>query len=124
VGDRLDAGDVVGVTDPKHGGGLSLRGVRRRLSTPFWRRPWLRTTALLLPATAWMAVIYLAALAALFVSAFWTLDVFTSKIVHHWNVDNFRLIFESDAYRRVIYRTIGIAAAVTATTAFVAFPFA
>ena len=71
-----------------------------------------------------MLLIYIAALASLFVSAFWTLDVFTAKVVHDWNVDNFRQIFESAAWRRVIFRTIGIAAAVTATTAAVAFPFA
>jgi putative spermidine/putrescine transport system permease protein len=123
VGDRLDAGDVV-VETARAGGRRSFRKLRRRLSAPFWRLPWLRTVALLMPATAWMTLIYLAALAALFISAFWTLDVFTSKVVHDWNLDNFRQIFESDAYRRVIYRTVGIAAAVTTTTAIVAFPFA
>jgi putative spermidine/putrescine transport system permease protein len=71
-----------------------------------------------------MLFIYVAALAALLVSAFWSLDVFTSQVVHNWNLDNFRQIFESPAWRRVIFRTIGIAAAVTVTTAVVAFPFA
>ena len=34
--------------------------------------------------------IYLAALAVLFVSAFWTVDPFTGEIVHIWTLDNFR----------------------------------
>ena len=34
-----------------------------------------------------------AALAVLFVSAFWRVDAFTGKLVHDWNLDNFRTIF-------------------------------
>jgi putative spermidine/putrescine transport system permease protein len=44
--------------------------------------------------------------------------------VRHWNLDNYRTIFESSDYRRIAFRTIGIAAAVTLTDAVLAFPFA
>src|ERR671930_1790946 len=97
---------------------------RRRLSAALWRRPWLRAIGLLLPPLGWMVVFYLAALAVLFVSAFWTLDPFTTKVVHHWNVDNFHEILTASSWRRVILRTVGIAAGVTVTDAIVAFPFA
>jgi putative spermidine/putrescine transport system permease protein len=69
-------------------------------------------------------LIYVAALAALFVSAFWTVDPFTSDLVRHWNLDNFRTLWDGEAYRRIAFRTVGIAAAVTITDAVIAFPFA
>src|SRR5204862_1595601 len=106
------------------GGASPPRSARRRLSAPFWRHRWLRTLGQLPPPVHWMTLIYLTALAALFVYAFWGIDVFTTKVVHTWNLDNFREIFESAAFRRVIWRTIWIAAAVTATCAALAFPFA
>jgi len=61
---------------------------------------------------------------ALFISAFWTLDPFTGKIVHSWTFDNFTQIFESSTYRAIAFRTVAIAAAVTLTCAVVALPFA
>ena len=71
-----------------------------------------------------MVLIYIAALVALFLSAFWTVDPFTGKVVHNWGIQNFRTIVESGTYRDIAFRTIGIAAAVTITDAIVAFPFA
>jgi putative spermidine/putrescine transport system permease protein len=97
---------------------------RRRLSAAFWRRPWLRASLLLGPPLAWLLLIYLAALGVLFISAFWDLNTFTGKIVHAWNLDNFRVIFQDSTYRHIATRTIGIAAAVTLTDAVIAFPFA
>jgi putative spermidine/putrescine transport system permease protein len=100
------------------------RAARRWLSAGFWRRPWLRGLFLAAPPLAWLILIYLAALAALFVSAFWTIDPFSSELVKTWNLDNFRTIFESSSYRTIAFRTVGIAAAVTVTDAILAFPFA
>ena len=99
-------------------------GARRRLSAAFWRRPWLRAAALLSAPLAWFVLLYLAALAVLFISAFWTLDTFTGKVVHDWTLDNFREVFTNPTYRNIAYRTIGIAALVTLTDALLAFPFA
>jgi putative spermidine/putrescine transport system permease protein len=99
-------------------------GTRRRLSAALWRRPWLRAVALLLPPLGWMIVFYLAALAVLFVSAFWSIDSFTGKLSHTWTWANFHTIFSDPTYRQIAWRTIWMAAAVTVTDAIVAFPFA
>jgi putative spermidine/putrescine transport system permease protein len=89
-----------------------------------FRRPWVRGVLLLSAPGAWFVLIYLAALVVLFVSAFWRVDDFTGKLVHAWNVDNFRQIVSDPTYRSIAARTIGIAAAVTVTDALLAFPFA
>lgn len=69
-------------------------------------------------------VAYLGSLAVLFVAAFWHLDAFTGKVVHEYGFDNFRTLWESDVYRSITFRTVGIAAAVTVTDALIAFPIA
>jgi putative spermidine/putrescine transport system permease protein len=91
-----------------------------------WRRPWVKATALLGPPLAWLVLIYLAALAALLVSGFWTADFFTGQIKHDWTLENFRQIFSlSDTtYIRIAWTTIWIAAAVTAIDILLAFPIA
>ncbi|MDX6223824.1 MAG: putative spermidine/putrescine transport system permease protein [Frankiales bacterium] len=99
-------------------------GAARRLSAALFRRPWLRGALTLSGPLAWFVLIYLAALAVLFVSAFWTVDPFTSDIVHHWTLDNFKTLVEEPTYRKIALRTVGIAAAVTLTDAILAFPFA
>jgi putative spermidine/putrescine transport system permease protein len=97
---------------------------RRRLSAALHRRPWLRGLLTLSPPAAWFVVLYLAALVALFVSAFWRVDEFTGQVVHSWNTDNFHTLITDPTYRTIALRTIGIAAAVTVTDALLAFPFA
>ena len=71
-----------------------------------------------------MVLVYLAALVVLFLSAFWKVDPFTGLVLHDWNIDNFKTIVQSDTYRTIALRTIGIAVAVTITDALIAFPFA
>lgn len=97
---------------------------RRRLSEALWARPWLRAAGLLSPPLAWFVLVYLLALVALFVNAFWRIDEFTSEVVREWTLDNFRTIVESSSYRTIALRTIGIAAAVTVTDAILALPLA
>jgi len=97
---------------------------RRRLSAFGWRRPWLRAAALLTPPLAWFVLIYLLALVALFVSAFWSVNPFTTELEHHWNVDNFTQIFQDSTLRTIALRTIWMAAAVTLTDAVLALPIA
>jgi putative spermidine/putrescine transport system permease protein len=58
------------------------------------------------------------------VAAFWRLDPFTAEVVHDYGFQNFRLLWESDVYRNIAVRTIGIAAAVTVTDALIAIPIA
>src|SRR3954467_7398865 len=104
--------------------GAPLRSARLRLSAAPWRRPWLKVTLLLaLPAIAFLLV-YLGALVALFISAFWQVDAFTGKVVHVWTTENSHSLIHDQVYRRIALRTIGMAAAVTVTDAVLAFPFA
>jgi putative spermidine/putrescine transport system permease protein len=70
-----------------------------------------------------MGAIYLVALAALFVTAFWKVD-FGVTVTRDWNLDNFRKLWEQDVYRTVVVRTILIAAAVTVVDALLALPVA
>jgi putative spermidine/putrescine transport system permease protein len=112
------------VAESLHTAGPSLRRARLRLGAQLWRRPWLRGVALLAPPVVAFTIVYLGSLAVLLVSAFWTVDAFTGKLVHHWTLDNFRQIFSfaDPTYLRIAGRTIGIAAAVTVTDAIIAFP--
>jgi putative spermidine/putrescine transport system permease protein len=99
-----------------------LRAARLRLSGLFWRHPWAKALLLLAPPLLAFALVYLAALVALFVSSFWSVNPFTTEIQHIWNIDNYRTLWDSSAYRSIALRTIGIAAAVTLTDALLAFP--
>jgi putative spermidine/putrescine transport system permease protein len=106
--------------------GLPLRRARLRFSAVFWRRPWFKGLALLTPPVAAFLLVYVGALAVLFVSAFWSVNSFTGKLEHIWNVENFRIVFSTadPTYLRIAGRTLGIAAAVTLTDAVLAFPLA
>ena len=95
-----------------------------RASAVLWRRPWARATLLLTPPLAWFVLIYLAALVVLLITAFWQINPFTTNIERVWSLNNFHTIFSSPAYRGIIGRTVGMAAAVTVTDTVVAFPFA
>jgi putative spermidine/putrescine transport system permease protein len=94
------------------------------VSAALFRRPWLRAGLLLSGPTAWFVLIYLGALFLLFLSALWSVDSFSGKIVHSWTLTNFETLFKVSAYRTIALRTIGIAAAVTVTDILLAVPFA
>lgn len=98
--------------------------LRPRLAAALWRRPGVAAAATLMPPLAWLVLVYLAALAALFVSAFWTVNGFTGEIEHHWTLANFHTLLHEAVYRRIAVRTIAMAAAVTVTDIVLAFPFA
>ena len=88
------------------------------------RHPRLRLGALLTPPMLWLGVAYLGALAALFITALWSVNDFTGQVQRTWTLDNFRDLFQVDVYRAVTLRTLGVAAAVTVMDAVVAFPIA
>ena len=97
----------------------------RRLRAAFgYRHPQLAAFFQLSPALAAFLFVYVAALVVLFISAFWTVDEFTGKLIHHWTTSNFSTLWKGSAYRTIALRTIGIALAVTVTDALIAFPFA
>lgn len=99
-------------------------GFVRRLAGTLHRRPRLRLSLLLSAPLAWLVLAYLGSLSALFMSAFWTTDSFTSDVVKVWNTDNFRVLFTSEVYRQVALRSVGVALAVTALCVLIAFPVA
>jgi putative spermidine/putrescine transport system permease protein len=94
------------------------------VSAALFRRPWLRAGLLLSGPAAWFVLIYLGALFLLFLSALWSVDSFSGKIVHSWTLTNFETLFKVSAYRTIALRTVGIAAAVTVTDILLAVPFA
>ncbi|MCX4978364.1 ABC transporter permease [Streptomyces sp. NBC_00620] len=96
----------------------------RRLAGTLHRRPRLRLSLLLTAPLLWLAVLYLGSLAVLFISAFWTTDSFTSEVVKVWATDNFEALFTTPVFRQVILRSVGVALAVTALCAVIAFPVA
>jgi putative spermidine/putrescine transport system permease protein len=108
--------ETLGRPRGKNGGAFPFQAL-------LWRVPWLRPVLLLLPPLAWFVLIYLASLVLLLITAFWTIDTFTNKIVQVWNLDNFRIILTDPAYRLIISRTVVLAALVTITDAVIAFPF-
>jgi len=105
--------------------GPPVRRARLRVSGLFWRRPWLKAAALLTPPVVLFLLVYIGALAALFISSFWTVDSFTATIHHTWSLANYRLIFSTaQPYLHIAARTLEISAAVTITDAVLAFPLA
>jgi len=94
-----------------------------RVSAALWRRAWLRATLTLTPPLAWFLVIYLASLALMLVTAFWTVNPFTNVLEHSWTFANFDQLFTS-VYGTVIARTVEMAAIVTLTDIVIALPFA
>lgn len=99
-------------------------GAQHRGSAVLHRHPRLRLGLLITPPMLWLGLAYLGALAALFITAFWDQNSFTGETIRNWNLDNFRLLYESDVYRRIALRTIAIAAGVTVLDIIIAFPIA
>lgn len=112
------------MTDTVPAAGPGLSGPVRRLAGILHRRPRLRLSLLLSAPLAWLLLAYLGSLAALFLSAFWSTDPFTSNVVKTWTTDNFQALFTTDVYRTVALRSLGVAVAVTAVDIVIAFPIA
>jgi putative spermidine/putrescine transport system permease protein len=72
----------------------------------------------------WLGVVYLGALGALFLTAFWTTNVFSGQVERVWTLHNFQQLLDIGVYRTITLRTIGIAALVTAVDVVIAFPIA
>ena len=94
-----------------------------RVSAALWRRAWLRATLTLTPPLAWFLVIYIASLALMLITAFWTVNPFTNVLEHSWTFANFNQLFSS-TYGTIIARTVEMAALVTVTDVAIALPFA
>ena len=83
-----------------------------------------RIAALLSLPIAWLGVLYIGSLAALFVTSIWKIDTFTSKVVREFTLSNFIDVLTDKAYFNVTMRTVGVAVAVTIICAVLAIPMA
>jgi putative spermidine/putrescine transport system permease protein len=95
----------------------------RRASAFLHRHNGIRVAGLAALPLMWLGLIYLVALLALFVTAFWQVG-FGVTVTRDWNVDNFTKLFQQDVYRTVVIRTVVIAAFVTVIDAALALPIA
>jgi putative spermidine/putrescine transport system permease protein len=72
----------------------------------------------------WLGVAYLAALGALFLTAFWGQNAFTGEVERVWTLQNFKDLVTIDVYRTITLRTLAIAALVTVIDGVLALPIA
>lgn len=89
-----------------------------------YRHPRMRLAGLLTAPMLWLVVIYLGSLAALFLTAFWTVDDFTGQVIREFTLKNFQQVFTNPAYYGVVLRTVGIALLVTLFCLVLALPLA
>ena len=109
----------VSYDEPPPGGG---RG--GRLSTFFYRHPRTRLGLLLAGPVGWLVIGYLGSLVVLLLAAFWDTNPFTSEVVRTFSFENFQTLVDKPVYRDVAWRTVRMAALVTAGCAVLAFPIA
>lgn len=95
-----------------------------RVSSRLYTNAKLRLRLLIAAPLLWLGLVYVAALLALFLVAFWSMDSFTGEIRPTWNFDNFVEIFTTSLYQTVTLRTIGIALTVTLIDVLLALPIA
>jgi len=95
-----------------------------RISTTLYSKPKLRLRLLLSAPVTWLGLVYIAALLALLVTAFFTVDSFTGNLVPGFSLENFASLFTNALYSTVTFRTIGMALAVTVVDVLLALPIA
>ncbi|GAA1059072.1 ABC transporter permease [Agromyces bracchium] len=112
-------------------GGAPRRGIPRPKATPARRasvflssHPRVRLGFLLAAPLFWLGLVYVVALAALLVTAFWTVDSFTGEITTEWTLDNIITVLTGSLYQTVTFRTIGVALLVTIIDVALALPIA
>ena len=104
--------------------GPQKRSVGRRLADLFNGRPRLQVGALLAGPLGWLVILYLGSLAVLLIASFWSVDAISGELVKGFTFDNYKELWNTDVYRSVALRTVGVASAVTLTDALLAFPIA
>ncbi len=98
--------------------------VARRGSVFLSRHPRLRLSLLLSAPMFWLGLVYIAALAALLITALWTVDTFTGTISQTWTLDNIVAVLTGSLYQTVTLRTLGVAVLVTLVDILIALPIA
>ncbi|MFQ4147655.1 ABC transporter permease [Arthrobacter sp. LAPM80] len=109
-------------TAPAHA--VVPRAKKNTVSAVLSRTPWLRLAGLLTAPAGWLILVYVAALAALLITALWTVDTFTGKVSTTWNFDNVIQVVTDPVYQIITLRTIWIAVAVTVIDMVIAIPIA
>ena len=95
-----------------------------RFSALLHRSPNLRLAGLVTAPAGWLVLVYIAALAALLITAFWTVDTFTGKVSTEWTTENVVTVLTDPVYQRITLRTLWIAIAVTLIDLVLALPMA
>lgn len=91
----------------------------------FWyRHPKLQLAGLLSAPMAWLVVVYLGSLLALFLTAFWQVNDFTSQVERTFTFRNFQEVFTNPAYYGTVFRTVSIALLTTLICIVIAVPLA
>ena len=93
------------------------------VSAFFYRHPWAKLVALLLPALVWLLVLYLGSIGGLLVYSFWSLAEFTGLIDRTFTLSTYESLLDP-ANRDIVLRTLGMASAVTIACSILAFPLA
>ena len=96
----------------------------RRLSSLLSAKPRLRLSLLLSAPLTWLVLVYVVALAALLVTAFWSVDSFTGELNRSFTLENLREITTESLYRTVTIRTVMVALVVTIVDIAIALPIA
>jgi putative spermidine/putrescine transport system permease protein len=98
-------------------------GALAAVSAFFYRHPWAKLIALLLPALVWLLVLYLGSIGGLLVYSFWSLAEFTGLIDRTFTLSTYESLLDP-ANRDIVLRTLGMASAVTIACSVLAFPLA
>ena len=110
---------------PDRVGGSPVRdSLARRGSVFLYRHAKVRLALLLSAPLFWLGLVYIAALVALLITAFWTVDSFTGDILIEWNLANITKVLGDALYHTVTLRTLGSALVVTLIDLAIAIPFA
>jgi spermidine/putrescine transport system permease protein len=80
-------------------------------------------SAVTLPPLLWVVALLLIPYAMLFCYSFWSVSSLQT-IVHTWNLDNYRQLFAKPLYAEVFFRSVRIAASVTALALLLGYPLA
>jgi putative spermidine/putrescine transport system permease protein len=96
--------------------------LRKQTSRFFFRHGHARLAALVLAPLAWLVIAYLGSLGALLLTSLYRVDSFTTKLVKDPGLQNFEELITTPVYRRVVLRSILVAAGVTVIDLFLAIP--
>jgi putative spermidine/putrescine transport system permease protein len=89
-----------------------------------WRHEGAANAALLGLPAIWFLTLYLAAIGALLITAFWQVDDMSGDLIPGFSFSNFAELLSDPIYRTIAIRTTFIASVVTLTDAVLAWPFA